>query len=151
MSNTMQPRDRWIPWYFVLFFAVIAIVNAGMVTMALRTHSGLVTDHPYEKGLAYNDVIDGSAKQAALGWKSDISLKKSVLHFTLRDADNKPLAFTTATASFARTTQSGLDFTVDLKGSDTPVTLPAQGLWHVRIAAIANGKSYQTAARLVAQ
>ena len=58
----MTARHVW--WYFVAFFGFIAAVNAAMVTIAIRTHSGVVSEHPYEEGLAYNAVVHAEKMQA---------------------------------------------------------------------------------------
>ena len=119
--STLQQRDKWIPWYFVLFFVVVAAVNAVMVTLAVRTHTGTVTDHPYEKGLAYNQVVDAANAQDKLGWKSDIRFEhpspseggsasiRGTLHVTLRDRSGHTLTPEKATATFTRPTQAGHD------------------------------------------
>ena len=82
----MTGRAVW--WYFVAFFGVVAAVNAVMATLAIRTHSGVVTEHPYEKGLAYNQVVAAEAQQEALGWKGTINYKNGVLNFILHDKNN---------------------------------------------------------------
>jgi nitrogen fixation protein FixH len=136
-------------WYFVAFFGFIAAVNAVMVTLAVHTHSGTVTDHPYEKGLAYNKVVDAETKQEALGWKGTIDYKSGALHFELRDKNNQPLAWEKAIATITRPTQQGMDFTVELKGSGTLIDFPARGLWEVRVHAEHAGDHYQQSKRIV--
>ena len=39
-----------------------------MIYQAMSTHTGLVANEPYRKGLHYNDRIDADARQARLGW-----------------------------------------------------------------------------------
>ncbi len=55
----------------VAFFGIVAGVNVVMIRYALTTHSGEVTAHPYEKGLAYNSAIREAREQEARGWKVD--------------------------------------------------------------------------------
>ncbi len=136
-------------WYFVAFFGFIAAVNAVMVTIALRTHSGVVTDHPYEKGLAYNDVIKAQEAQAALGWKSRIEYSADALILTLTDKDKQPIAWEKATATITRPTKKDMDFTLALTGTRTPITFPESGLWHVRIDVVHAGAHYQHSERIV--
>lgn len=149
--NTLSLRDKLIPWYFVLFFVVIIAVNAVMVTLALRTHTGMVTDHPYEKGLAYNHVVEAYHAQEKLGWNAVLSYEKGILHFTLRDRAGHVLTPDEASATFIRPTQQGFDFTVRLDGPHTPVVLPRSGLWEVRIEAVSHGAHYQHTQRIVAE
>lgn len=144
----MTGRRVW--WYFVAFFGFVAAVNAAMVTTALRTHSGTVTEHPYEKGLAYNDVVKATEKQAALGWTSRLEFTRGALFFSVRDAKNQPLSLEKATASFTRPAQSGMDFVVELTGRETPITFPAKGQWEVRVDAMHKGVPYQESKRIVA-
>jgi nitrogen fixation protein FixH len=143
----MTGRRVW--WYFVAFFSFIAAVNAVMATLAIRTHSGVVTEHPYEKGLAYNAVVKAQEKQAALGWQSRIDYKDGALRFTLRDKNNQPIAPVKATASITRPTQKGMDFIVELAGEVTPVTFPVSGLWEVRVDASHASVHYQQRKRIV--
>jgi nitrogen fixation protein FixH len=151
MNHTIHPRDRWIPWYFVAFFLVVALVDGIMVTLAVRTHTGTVTDHPYERGLAYNQVVAAAQKQEALGWKATIAYAGNALHFTLRDAAGTTLKPERAMAYISRPTQAGMDFTLPLTGERTAVTFPQPGLWEVRVEALYQGKSYQQSVRLVVE
>ena len=57
MTRTDTFKDKLMPWYIVLFFVVFTIVLAGFAVIAHRTHTGVVTENAYKKGLAYNDVI----------------------------------------------------------------------------------------------
>ena len=143
----MTGRRVW--WYFAAFFGFIAAVNAVMVTLAIRTHSGIVTEHPYEKGLAYNAVVAAEEKQEALGWKGRIDYQRGALQFTLRDRHNQPLTIEKATATITRPTQPGIDFTVELTGEATPITFPTNGLWEVRVDAAHAGVHYQQSKRIV--
>jgi nitrogen fixation protein FixH len=149
MSTTAHPRDRWIPWYFVAFFLVVIVVDSILGTLAVRTQTGTVTEHAYEKGLAYNTIIKAEEQQASLGWKSDITLADNILHVTLHDTKGVVLTPQQLTARFFRPTQAGMDFNVNVKNGEAPVTLPAHGLWEVRIYATVNGTSYQQSKRLV--
>jgi nitrogen fixation protein FixH len=143
----MTGRRVW--WYFVAFFGLIASVNAVMATLAIRTHAGVVTEHPYEKGLAYNAVVKAQNKQAALGWTSELYYNNSALHFTLRDKNNHPIMPEKATATITRPTQKGLDFVVELKSEATSISFPAHGLWHVQVDATHAGMHYQQRKRIV--
>ena len=145
----MSGRRVW--WYFVAFFGFVATVNAVMVTLAIRTHSGKITDHPYEKGLAYNQVVAAEAKQETLGWKSTIDYQNGTLHFILQDKNEQAITPDSATATITRPTQSGMDFTVELKGIKTPITFPANGLWMVQIDAERKGVHYQKSRRIVVE
>lgn len=142
--------DKRVPFYFVAFFVFLAAVNAVMVTLAVSTHTGLVTKNPYEKGLNYNRVVAARERQAALGWQGELTYADGVLRFALRDRRGQPITPEKATARFFRPTQEGMDFTVDLQGPETLVTLPAKGLWEVRVEATARGETFHRSRRIVA-
>lgn len=146
--STLSRKDKLIPWYFVMFFTVIIAVNAVMITLAIGTSTGTVTDHPYEKGIAYNRVIQAEEAQEKLGWKADIELNGNKLHVALYDADRKAIPVERMTARFIRPTQDGMDFEVPLTQGDAEVSFPAKGLWEIRVFAQANGHTYQQAQRI---
>jgi nitrogen fixation protein FixH len=58
----------------VAFFGTIFAVNGVLLYKALSTHSGIVSQEPYRKGLHYNDRVDADERQRALGWREDIAL-----------------------------------------------------------------------------
>ena len=140
---------RRVGLYFFAFFGFIAAVNAVMVTLAIRTHSGVVTDHAYEKGITYNQVVEAEEKQKELGWKSELEYSNGNIVFALYDKNNHPIPLEKATATITRPTQSGMDFTVQLTGTKTPADFPAKGLWEVRVDVLHEGTHYQQSKRIV--
>ncbi|GEM_PF-324077 len=144
-----EVSDRWIPWYFVAFFVVIAAVMGGMVTIAIKTQTGVVTEHPYEKGIAYNDVVRAQQHQEKIGWQGKISYENGRLNFVLYDKNNKLLQADKITAKIMRPTHAGLDFALDLSSGSAEVSFPEKGLWEVRIFAEKDQQKYQQAKRIV--
>ena len=137
-----KPIDKWIPWFFVMFFAVIAVIDGVMVTIAVETQPGVVTEHAYEHGLEYDKTIAAEKAQEALGWHSAVALKGDknapVLAFSLRDKDNAGLEGAHARAHIIRPVQDGYDFDLALveNGSgvySAPVSFPLSGQWHIRV------------------
>lgn len=51
------------------FFGVMFAVNLTMARLALKTFSGEVTAHPYERGLRFNADLAAARAQDDLGWK----------------------------------------------------------------------------------
>lgn len=143
-------NGRRVFFYFMAFFSVIATVNGIMATLAVRTHTGLVTTHAYEKGLAYNEVISAEEKQQALGWHAGITFKDNTLIVELRDAKGKTILPTRLTAIFTRPTQAGMDFRQDLQPGANTISFPTPGLWNVRILAEKDGEQFQESRRIVA-
>lgn len=142
-------KDRMIPWYFVMFFAVVALVDGVMVTLAVRTNSGLVTDHAYERGLAYNEVVDAKARQDALGWNDSVSWDGKILHVVVTDGKGAVIVPDKITAYFSRPTRSGMDFETDIMPAGSPVAFPASGIWDARINVLYRENVYQLSRRLM--
>lgn len=58
------------------FFLFVGAVNGVMIYKAVKTFSGEVTPHPYERGLAYNRDIARAREQAMRDWKVDARLTR---------------------------------------------------------------------------
>ena len=98
VSGTSKPIDKYIPWFFVAFFATFIIVDAIFVTVALDTNTGVVTEHAYEQGLHYDAMLDKVRAQEALGWQGTIDYAGGGVIFSLQDdkgADIFDVQFTT--------------------------------------------------------
>jgi nitrogen fixation protein FixH len=84
MSPTTLPTARapaglcggHVALIFFSFFAVIFVVNGVMVYSAITTHTGIVSNEPYRKGLHYNERIADDERQATLGWRDDVALTR---------------------------------------------------------------------------
>jgi nitrogen fixation protein FixH len=156
MADTnIRKRVRWIPWYIVGFFVVVAILDGIFVYVATSTHTGVITRESYERGLAYNETVEAAEKSAALGWKSTLDLVAgSDLMFVLNDKAGAPLSGATVTARMVRPTQDGHDFELPLEETAAgeyraPVTFPLDGLWDVRIFVEWKQHQYQHSDRLI--
>ena len=147
--NSATSKDKGIFWYFFIFFMVVAAVNLCMVTLAIKTSTGLVTDHAYEKGIAYNKVVEAEEEQEKLGWKAEMEVKNDILYITLRDKSGKLLIPDKIVAHFFRPTQQGLDFEVKLTGGKAKVDFPMPGIWEIRVFASIGKNSYQQSKRMV--
>lgn len=152
--EAVKKSDRLIPWYFVAFFVGLAIWDGIFVYVATSTHTGVVTDEAYDRGINYNDTIAAAEAQAALGWSGDIEFKNGQLVGNLRDANGHAIVGARAEALFFRPTQDGSDFNVGLtEVSDgryiSSALSAAPGQWDVRIFVTWKQKQFQTAARIV--
>lgn len=82
MSPTVLPAARapgalrgcHVAIVFFSFFAIIFMVNGAMVYSAITTHSGIVSNEPYRKGLRYNERIAEDERQSRLGWTDDVRI-----------------------------------------------------------------------------
>lgn len=147
-----RPSDRWIPWYFVLFFLAIAILDGIFVYIAVAGHTGVITDNAYQKGLAYNQAIADAEIQKILGWRGAISYVQGILSFTLNDKEGRPIDDAAVKAWALRPASDGHDIDLALIHTgiglyQAPVTFPLPGLWEVRVLAEQGGQHYQQSQR----
>jgi nitrogen fixation protein FixH len=157
--NEDGPRDRWIPWMFVVFFAVVFGANGMLVYFAAASWTGLETKEYYIKGLTYNRTLEDVARQRELGWKGKLALRSAAkggheLVVELRDAKGRGLSGGTVQADFVRPTHTGYDFSVDLadrgKGRyRAAVAPPLLGQWDVRVTVRHPYGAYRMTQRLI--
>lgn len=150
----MTRQSRWIPWSFVAFFAIVVGVNAVMITLGVKSFSGLSTDDAYRRGLGFNREIARAEAADGLGWRFDATLADGVLRVTAAAADGAPLARLDLTALLERPAESGHDITLHLRESadgqyQAPVTLPLTGIWDLRLHASRDGQGAGHLQRLV--
>ncbi len=151
-----RPSDKWIPWYFVLFFAVFIILDAIFVYLAVSTHTGVVTDKAYEKGLAYDSLLEDSRLQKESGVQHKASYQSPVLQIELKDKNGRLIEGAKVTAKLIRPVQSGYDFELILTPVDSGVyaaefQAPLPGSWTAKMEAQWDGQSYRTTFRFVVE
>jgi len=158
MADTgMRASDKWIPWYFVAFFVGLAILDGIFVYLATSTHTGVVKDRTFERGLAYNETVAAAEASEALGWKSALDLGAgSTLTFTVTDRNGEPVTGADVRASVRRPTRAGMDFDVPLvetAGGDyqAVIDFPAGGQWDLRIFVAWNQQDYQHSQRVIVE
>ena len=139
-------KGTWVLLCFVAFFGLVVAVNAVFISTALRTHSGVVTDQPYEKGLAYNETLAQARAQPAV--KHDASWKDGVLSWQLLDETDEPID-AEVSALLYRSVKDGSDFKVEMKPAGNGlykarVDLPMKGRWEAQLKALWNNSQYQT-------
>jgi nitrogen fixation protein FixH len=77
---------------FLTFFGAIFAVNGALIYAAVSTHTGLVANEPYRKGLAYNERILAAERQAQLGWSERLELgRDGRLRLALAERDSRPV------------------------------------------------------------
>jgi nitrogen fixation protein FixH len=149
-----RPSDKWIPWYIVLFFVVLSFVFGGFTYVALKTHTGLVTDNAYKKGIAYNETINKDKQQKALGYKAHLARPAGTVVFTLADKAGAPVEISSASIWLFRPTNAKGDVRAEMTAAgagrfEYKAAPPAAGLWEVRILAETAAGPYQYAKRMV--
>jgi len=140
-----KPIDRWLPWFFVLFFVVVFSVNGVMVYFAASSWTGIETKQSYIKGRDYNETLAKVERQKAQGWDGGLAVRTEEGHrvrleLTLTDPGKSSIAGAEVTARFVRPTHEGYDreFRLDDygRGHYTGVLeMPLPGQWDVRVVA----------------
>lgn len=123
MSNTSGTQfvitGRHVLFAMLGFFGIIIAVNAVMINLAISTHTGVVANEPYRKGLKYNERIAAAERQAELGWRDEIRLapQGDKLSIDIRDKDGKPVQGLAITAIIAHPVSQTDEVTVALTES----------------------------------
>ena len=132
---------------FGLFFAIVFGVNGLMVYGALSTFDGVEVEGAYQKGRAYNHVIERMEEQRELGWTSGVATNalpgpdhKTALRVTFIDANGKPVDGLAVHGTFWRPVVSGEDKRLPLTETapgiyEAVFSLEHPGNWLVRVAA----------------
>lgn len=139
---------------FLAFFGVIILVNGVFAYLAITSQTGLVTEKPYEKGLAYNETLAEARSQPAL--QDSLTYDGAVLVWVLKDAQSVPIENATATATIKRPVQEGYDFDITLehKGNGTysaPLSLPMKGQWRAELSSQWDNQHYNTTQTFLAK
>ena len=137
---------RWVLFSFIGFFIVIIAVNAIFITTALKTHSGVITDQPYEKGLHFDETLAKAASQPSI--IQEVSYEDAILRWSLKDEKGAPLT-ANVSAKLVWPIKSGHDFEIPLIQTETghyeaTITLPFKGQWDALLKAQWNNTQYQT-------
>jgi len=92
-QKSLQLTGRHVILGFVSFFVVVIAVEAIFITLALSTHTGVVSKQPYRKGLHYNERIAFARTQEKLGWRETLTVSKNkrTLTLALKDQYGKPV------------------------------------------------------------
>ncbi|ACL62199.1 FixH family protein [Methylobacterium nodulans] len=150
---------RQVLLIFVAFFGIIAAVNVVLVTVALRTWSGLDEASPYHAGQVYNAEIRLARAQAARGWQlaEEVTREGAGVAVTVRlsDRDAAPLSGLTLQARFERPTDKRQDVALALTetGSGTysgRTEALSPGQWNLVVdVADATGRVFRRHSRVV--
>jgi nitrogen fixation protein FixH len=157
-----RPRvitGRMVLVFFMVFFAVIAAVNAVMIRFAVTTFAGTETDSAYRAGLAYKAEQAAATAQDALHWKVEgafarNSAGEAVLTIDLKDARRLPVTGMEIAARLAHPLNSRLDRAFALSpagdGSYRGATDAEPGQWTLTLEVMRNqARLYRSTSRLV--
>lgn len=134
-----HPIDKFIPWLFVLFFIVIAITDAVLVTLAVKTQTGVITEKAFETGLHYNKIITETKNQNKLNWHITLNTNDpNNIILTAQNEQSQPMIGANIQTLLFRPVQAGFDKAVTaIDNKDgTYLIKPAynfKGLWRLYI------------------
>lgn len=146
-------KGTWVLLSFIAFFGVIVAVNTVFITTALSTHSGVVTEQPYEKGLAYDETLKAARAQPDLQQKA--YFENGVLRWVLHDENGQPLN-ADVNARLVRPVKDGQDFEVVMTQAlggvyEADLNLPMKGRWEAQLRAEWQTRQYQTRLSFIAK
>jgi nitrogen fixation protein FixH len=143
-AKTRKP-GWWIPWVFVGFFVLVVGVNAGMVTAAFSTFTGLDTANHYRRGVEYNRALEAEAAQRKRGWRASVRIvqtgpRKGRLVVTLTDRHGAGLLSLDVRALIVRPANVRNDFAAALKPLGdgryaADINFPLAGQWRAEVLA----------------
>ena len=132
--------------WLVIITAIGLLAVAGAVIIGMKSFDGTVTDHAYEKGLAWDDI---QREKAELGWNAEISSQQFVtgsneLILTLTDRDNAPLLNAEVFLAISRPSSKEHHRELEVvKGGEgsfrSTVTFPLFGYWDINIKVVRDG------------
>lgn len=141
----MSRQRSVIPWLFVAGMGIVVAVNSYMAWLAVKTAPGMVTDRPYERGAAYNEVLAKGEAQDALGWKAEVSVTPhpplgATIRLRFRDAAGKGLPGLALSAELVRPVEPlphvPLRFAEAGAGTySAEATIPRPGQWDLFVIA----------------
>lgn len=152
-----QPR-QFTGWHMltvmVAFFGVIISVNLLMATFANTSWTGLVVQNTYVASQQFNERVAASRAQAALGWKTTLSITGGEIRYSLNDASGTPVRAESVVAAFRRPAYEAEDWQVTLTGKTggnfAALAAVRDGIWIVNTdAKMADGTSYKESRRIV--
>ena len=162
-SSAVRRADagRLYPWLFVAAMGLVILVNGAMIWFAVHSFTGLATQDPYDKGLAFNRTLAATEAQAALGWHVDIAAASGpaaaaptvTLAAAFRDRAGQALDGLKVRAFLVRPTSAGHDRALVLAGEGeghyrTTAPLPLRGEWLLTVVAHKDGKTWQSTQRI---
>lgn len=117
-----RPREltgRTVLLCLVTFFAVVAGVNAVMMTFAVTTFGGVETKSSYQAGLKFAQEEVAAEAQQARHWRVKAALRQAggstQIELSARDGDDRPLSELEANVSLIHPTDRRLDRAVSIQ------------------------------------
>jgi nitrogen fixation protein FixH len=139
-------QGRHVLAVFLAFFAAVFVANGAMIYQALSTHTGLIANEPYRKGLHYNERIAADERQARLGWTDKLDVTQhGGIALVLTDSSGQPVSGLKVEAVLGRPATYRQDVRVALRevapGRYEAQTAPLRaGSWLIALEALADAE-----------
>lgn len=150
---SMLREDRIIPGLFIAFFVGLACLEATLITISIKSFTGLSENDPYRRGLRYNEVIEARTNDLALGWRIEIGfVTKGPRHgevaIAVRDSEDNALKSPTLSAVAHRITDKQKAVPIALTLEDGAVARGAvnfsePGRWFIKVRIAADGREVE--------
>ncbi|MBI3187807.1 MAG: FixH family protein [Gammaproteobacteria bacterium] len=152
MTNKISqdnPRAWRNPWVigWVTLVAVVLLVNIVMISLAITTNPGLVSEDYYERGRNYEKTVTTKiAARHALAWSisadfptSPVMNNNEKYRFTVVDKQGVPVSNGQVTASIYRPSDVNADFKVEMSEIvpgvySGDINFPLKGRWEITVA-----------------
>ena len=147
-----RPREltgRTVLFCFVTFFAVVAGVNAVMISAAVTTFSGVETANSYHAGVSFAHEEAAAEAQQARHWRVNASLRPQAggvkqIELSAQDRADQPLTALEATVTLIHPNDRRLDRAVPMQtagpGRFLGTASPPPGQWDLVIELARDGE-----------
>lgn len=146
--NDSKSYGRKVFAAFVVFFLSIIAVNSVFIYVAVKSHTGVVTDNPYEKGLKYNEMINKAKTQPKI--IDSFLIKDNTMYWAFIDeVSGEPVLNANVRVHIVRPVQDGFDTNLTLAEAEggqyfAKLDLPMKGQWLAHLVATWDNETFQT-------
>lgn len=153
-----KSRAGFIPYLFLIFFAVIFMVDGFYIYLANKSWRGLYTENAYQKGIKYNETLEYVKLQKKLGWQFESNYVNKgnnlgELTVCLSDKVGKKITAAKIIVQFKRPVEAGKDFKQELMPQNNcyfgKIQFPLKGQWEFEIQAFSGDNVFQMVKRYV--
>ncbi len=138
VNSGRELTGRTVLAWLVGFFVVVASVNGVFIYAGIKSWPGLVSEHSYEEGLAYNQTLAAARANAAMGWTARLDYRDGRAMLMLTDRDGRALDGMKVEAVFTRPLGQTAEVATTLSSFGggryaAAVALPMPGQWEMAV------------------
>ena len=144
------------PYAIASLLVTVAVVDGAISWKAIHTFPGVVTHSQFTDSNRYDAVLEGAAREASLGWKSEFSLTGAIPRVVLTDRDGHRLEGARVAGQAVRPLGNEAPHVLTFRAvapgeylADTALSEPGQ--WEIDLTASIGGKQIHVAHRLRVQ